>query len=606
MVRIITRGEGDGWMGELSDPVINRTNPSTPGSQPSQLVMEEIKDSEAKISWQPPLLANGPIDLYKINIEETLKNRWVRTDRDRRMSRRMSNTTDTMQTFRNLKAYTEYRVTIVGCNKLTVDMKDTTEHMTCSDQEAESIFRTEAGKPNRPNELKVTFKNSSIVELRWDKDFQLGAPEAEWWDLAVSRVGQQWENNPKRTIKMVKGFAQTYTMDLSKVQEDEDWSPDCENVTASTITNMFNFSIRAVVKNEEGEVLTGEWSKPRTVPAFCQTIQPIILIIGICIPVTLAVFIISTVVWKSYKWIQRKKEFFDKIGRELDDKFVVPSSNERNDVGKTPKGYDETGFIGRNDNKRWRSDSEGSMKGLLNNDTRETHESGRGSDTTSGCDCESAQSSEMGDRETGSRECEEQDQEEEEPGVDPSELPLVSPNSAPPSGGGLWLGPGSGHYTRCVPEPTPNIGYSKVGSLPVPDYVNQTQSTPTASEPPFAGYVTFNSVKSADPESLPPPGYITVDQLPTQAKEPSPGLESKEPPLSSQTIPQGYSRVGLGPTTPGYVAWTTPTSVDPVKSSPLSLDSDKDGDPLLITARNLACREMASRMNETGGVSSMV
>ena len=44
----------------------------------------------------------------------------------------------------------------------------------------------------------------------------------------------------------VEGSAYSLTIDLRRVQEDEDWSPDCDNVTTSQNSNKYNFTIRYV------------------------------------------------------------------------------------------------------------------------------------------------------------------------------------------------------------------------------------------------------------------------------------------------------------------------------------------------------------------------
>ena len=71
----------------------------------------------------------------------------------------------------DLKAFTDYRVTVAACNNLNRDQN--IAHLACGPNVAEKSFRTDVGKPGRPNEPTVTFKNSSIVELKWDKDFQV-------------------------------------------------------------------------------------------------------------------------------------------------------------------------------------------------------------------------------------------------------------------------------------------------------------------------------------------------------------------------------------------------------------------------------------------------
>ena len=55
-------------------------------------------------------------------------------------------------------------------------------------------------------------------------------------------------------------------MDMTKLHTEKDWSPNCDN---SSNTNLFNFTIRAMVE-VDGTNITGPWSEPITVPAYCK------------------------------------------------------------------------------------------------------------------------------------------------------------------------------------------------------------------------------------------------------------------------------------------------------------------------------------------------
>ena len=79
-------------------------------------------------------------------------------------------------TWTDLKAFTDYRVTVVACNKLELD-QDTADstHIVCGmDYPANQTFKTLVGRPGQPNELTAEQQNSSIVKLKWDRDFQVG------------------------------------------------------------------------------------------------------------------------------------------------------------------------------------------------------------------------------------------------------------------------------------------------------------------------------------------------------------------------------------------------------------------------------------------------
>ena len=229
------------------------------------------------------------------------------------------------------------------------------------------------------------------------------------------------------------------------------------------------------------------------------------------------------------------------------------------------------------------------------------------------------------------------------------------------------------HYTKFMPTiPTANyVGYSKVGTSPgpvvtredhpsldsCPGYVNNVNQTNNVNvnAQPTPGYVTFSSVKLGEPEQKPTPGYITVDQVNKQslADSKNPALNAcdttsptKDQPFATIISP-GYSRVGISPSSLGYVPnlpnsseavtnefLTTPPYLDnswasdetskfPFKPSmgyvqaPLqrgvSLDQKKDdfAEPLLITPRNLSVNatspynEVITRFSE-GPAASMV
>ena len=99
-------------------------------------------------------------------VEEHLRGKWREIGRDQ--------STNAFWKRRDLKAYTSYRISVIACNKLNVDDNGKgIEHMACTARGAVIQFRTKVGRPGRPNEPVATFKNSSIVELNWDEDFQV-------------------------------------------------------------------------------------------------------------------------------------------------------------------------------------------------------------------------------------------------------------------------------------------------------------------------------------------------------------------------------------------------------------------------------------------------
>jgi len=622
MVRVITRG----GVGELSDPLVRRTNPSAPGSPPMYLEVTPQANS-ANFSWRPPIQPNGNIDWYKVNIEEEFHNIWRQIGDG--SSKVAGDSTHVSWRQGKLKAFTDYRVTVAACNNLLLDQH--IDHLACGSNVAVRSFRTDVGRPGRPNEPVVTFKNSSIVELKWDKEFQLGAAEALRWDIMIRRVGSQWKSNPKNVTKQVSGSALSHTMDLRKIQEREDWSPDCENLTASVTSNRFNFTMRAVVANPDGNIFVGEWSRPLTLPAVCQNPPPWGVIITAVVLTTVGAGLLFIILYKfschcNDLW-ERHKDMADLDKLPVYPLTEIKGGMNKDYTGSDPLARDHMGGGGGGGHRR--DHSKDSLQNLL----KETQDLGRGSDTTSGC--ESGHSSELGDRELGGREGEEL---EEEVGPLLPDYMAASPT---------WLGPGSPGYSHCVEAPP--TSYTQVGSLQdTPGYVNQippfppssdyssplpvptpvtlnpttpaleagystvatssTLASPTGPVAPSQGYVTFNSVKSTAAEA-PSLGYITLSQV-SPSKE---GPESKESgSLSPSSLPPGYSRVGLNASTPGYVPWTSPqpTAPDageklPVTSfePPRQQDKEEDRDlSLVITPRALGLREP---MDSTG-IASMV
>ena len=58
---MLTRGEP----GELSDPVIHWTKPSSPGSGPRNVQIIPTNNTAA-VKWAPPTVPNGKISFYRV------------------------------------------------------------------------------------------------------------------------------------------------------------------------------------------------------------------------------------------------------------------------------------------------------------------------------------------------------------------------------------------------------------------------------------------------------------------------------------------------------------------------------------------------------------
>lgn len=101
------------------------------------------------------------------------------------------------------------------------------------------------------------------------------------------------------------------------------WSPDCENASN---TNKFDFAVQViVVDTEKGEEFVGPWSDNVTVAAYCSQSLSWTIIIVVCVVVAVAAMVLVMLVCRASHWWLLKKDFFDKLGKELDAKFVLAS-----------------------------------------------------------------------------------------------------------------------------------------------------------------------------------------------------------------------------------------------------------------------------------------
>ena len=114
---------------------------------------------------------------------------------------------------------------------------------------------------------KVTFVNSSEVMIAWNaKDFDHGGPIHVYQINLTSQFLQQsqivnynvMDSNPQMNTRIA----------LDLMAGGEDWLPNCENQSSNT--NLYNFSIRAVTKDEQKSYY-GPWSLVEVVPAYCYS-----------------------------------------------------------------------------------------------------------------------------------------------------------------------------------------------------------------------------------------------------------------------------------------------------------------------------------------------
>ncbi len=107
----------------------------------------------------------------------------------------------------------------------------------------------------------VTFKNSTVVEVQWGLDFHRGGPLRQY-DVAVARQGL----SETHQVFSTPGDVRRIVLALDEIGSE--WTPNCYN---ESITNMYNFSVRAVTVDEANRTYEGDWSPVEVTPAYCQS-----------------------------------------------------------------------------------------------------------------------------------------------------------------------------------------------------------------------------------------------------------------------------------------------------------------------------------------------
>ena len=94
--------------------------------------------------------------------------------------------------------------------------------------------------------------------MAWNEnDFHKGGP-IERYELNVTS-----QRTGRFDIFHITGNETKYQILLDKF----DLAPDCTN---SSVTNLFNFTIRSVTKNSNKQEFSSNWSSVEIVPAYCK------------------------------------------------------------------------------------------------------------------------------------------------------------------------------------------------------------------------------------------------------------------------------------------------------------------------------------------------
>lgn len=583
-VRVITRG----GMGEISDPSINQTKSTRPGSPPKNLVIPDIKANSAQLSWEPPIKPNGPISNYEISY-------WYFDSKGEEIKKKVNVVNQTIE-LRDLYSYTEYNISVRACTILPNERKE------CGDQWVSTPLVTPIGPPGQMKQPKVVFKNTSIVQVTWNDKFQVGAPTVLLWELRVARNGTTLD-----WTKTYPPHVMSAEVDLDSMHQDQNWSPDCLN---NSNTNIFNFSVRAKVENNENHLFVGPYSEDLQLPAYCAPAYPWMLIIlgSVLLPILVVAAVL--LLCRLGNWFQRKRAFFDKLSRDLGDmsgqEFVIAAHPK---IEKGTQGFNNPYTFNKTEEKKVpynRGGSRDSMETLLmrpKEADKQHHTSGSSQNTSS----PSSESGDGGERRrtdsentSGSVEEKEMDTTatSDDTAVDMDmEKNREIPNYSRSGSTGLVS-----NYVKPHSVPTQNYSKGDVPGMVIPEESSAIEMThyPDPSLPPThplkgstPGYVAMGTpmestdhysrfspsaeskLSSTSSSSSPPvtcPGYSRVGSLldpiglndlrQRVVKPPVRGVMAGEDILSNKNDVGGIGLADVGPPGTGYVAFNA------IKSSP--------------------------------------
>ncbi len=147
--------------------------------------------------------------------------------------------------------------------------------------------------------------------------------------MRTRRAGPDWESEPPYLLN-ITGSALHTALSLDMVNNIKGWSSDCLNASN---TNKFEFAVQVIViDTTTGEEFVGPWSDSVTVGAYCSQSLSLTIIIVTCVVVVIVVAVVVVLVCRVGHWWVIKKDFFDRLGKELDAKFVLASVDSL-DVG---------------------------------------------------------------------------------------------------------------------------------------------------------------------------------------------------------------------------------------------------------------------------------
>ena len=159
----------------------------------------------------------------------------------------------------------------------------------------------------------------------------------------MRRAGKAWSSVNPYSLN-VTGRRDYITIRLDEVNSVRGWSPDCEN---QTNTNMFEFGVRVVVQDAKRIEYAGPWSRGVARAAYCRHPSDLWWIYLTCILVPLATVVGLVVCYRCYNYWYSTKDFFGKVGKELESKFVLTAATENIDGDGSPGPEFEMSQLGK-------------------------------------------------------------------------------------------------------------------------------------------------------------------------------------------------------------------------------------------------------------------
>lgn len=142
-------------MGPRSEPLVNTTMEATP-SRPQNLVVNEIKNTSALLSWNAPEFMNGVLNNYEI---------WYNEHRREFYQGIMGKTNLTFR-LEGLASFTDYTILVRACSNCC----------NCSENSNAVRIKTAIGVPGAVNLQSIYDGPNSKVQLEWDRPPMAAGP----------------------------------------------------------------------------------------------------------------------------------------------------------------------------------------------------------------------------------------------------------------------------------------------------------------------------------------------------------------------------------------------------------------------------------------------